>query len=383
MIVGIDASNLNEGGGLTHLREILSNFKIDKHTITKVIVWGRKNTLNQISDYFWLTKITLNESSNNLLVRLLWQKYGLSKSAKDNNCDVIFSPGGIYFCDFKPFVSMSQNMLPFESIEAKRYRFSSRRWRIILLRMIQSHTFKSSNGLVFLTNYAKKRVIKLLGKIHAISIIIPHGVNARFFKVPKQQLNISNYSLTRPFKLVYVSIVDQYKHQWNVVEAVSKLRKDGFPVSLDLYGGSYLPSKKRLQKTINKLDKKGEWVRYQGLVPYSELHNIYITADLGIFASSCENLPIILLEKMASGLPIASSNKGPMPQILGDKGEYFNPERPEEIYQAIKKLIGNPKLRKEMSHASFDEAKKYNWDHCAFETFSFLEDVFASYKKLI
>ena len=61
MIVGIDASNLNEGGGLTHLLEILANFDIDQHNIDRVIIWGRPKTLIQIGNYSWLKKVSPEE----------------------------------------------------------------------------------------------------------------------------------------------------------------------------------------------------------------------------------------------------------------------------------------------------------------------------------
>jgi glycosyltransferase involved in cell wall biosynthesis len=112
-----------------------------------------------------------------------------------------------------------------------------------------------------------------------------------------------------------------------------------------------------------------------------ELHNIYKGAQLGVFASSCENMPNILLETMASGLPIACSNRGPMPEVLGDAGVYFDPEQPIEIYRAIKNLINNPQLRLEKSQASFHRAQQYSWDVCALETFSFLEQVMTNYQQ--
>ena len=191
---------------------------------------------------------------------------------------------------------------------------------------------------------------------------------------------MTEYSLTKPFQILYVSTVDLYKHQWNVVEAVAKLRKEGYPVALNLVGAA-LFAKNRLEKSLNKFDVNNEWARYNEVVPYLEMHNAYKDANLGVFASSCENLPIILLETMASGLPIACSNKGPMPEVLGSAGEYFNPERPAEIYHSIKKLIDNIHLRSERSQASFNMAQEYNWDVCAFETFSFLEEVFNNYQK--
>ena len=126
-----------------------------------------------------------------------------------------------------------------------------------------------------------------------------------------------------PYKILYVSIIDQYKHQWHVVNAVNILRKEGYPICLDLVGPSYSPALRRLNSTIEKVDPLGQWVSYQNEIPSMNYIKRYANADLGLFASSCENMPNILLEMMASGLPIVSSDRGPMPDILLDGGLYF------------------------------------------------------------
>ena len=101
----------------------------------------------------------------------------------------------------------------------------------------------------------------------------------------------------------------------------------------------------------------------------------YKSADLGVFASSCENLPITLLENMASGLPIACSNLGPMPEVLGKAGVYFDPESGESIRDAIEQLVLSPRLRADVAQLAFARSKDFNWERCAKETFSFLERV--------
>jgi glycosyltransferase involved in cell wall biosynthesis len=102
------------------------------------------------------------------------------------------------------------------------------------------------------------------------------------------------------------------------------------------------------------------------------LHHRYAQADLGLFASSCENMPNILLETMASGLPIACSRLGPMPEVLGDAGVYFDPEQPEEIACALRELIESPQLRTDLAQASYQRAQQFSWQRCADETFGFL-----------
>ena len=380
IIIGIDASNLRGGGGLTHITELLSALNMHKHNIHKVIIWGSEESLNQFNHFPWLKKICPKGLNHSLFSRLIWQKFHLSNSAQDNNCDLIFSPGGSIFCNFRPIVTMSQNMLPFEWHELKRYGISWLTLRLLLLRWIQSRSFRSADGIIFLTDYAKKQVTKVLGEVKALSVIIPHGINPRFRMSPKKQHSINEYNSSKLYRILYVSIIDHYKHQWNVVEAVSRLKKEGYPVALNLVGPSYPSAKNRLEKSLNKFDVNNEWAKYSEMIPYLKLHNTYKDSHLGVFASSCENLPIILLENMASGLPIACSNTGPMPEVLGSSGLYFNPESPVEIYHAIKKLIDNVQLRSELSQASFYKSQNYTWDGCSFETFSFLEEVFLNHQ---
>jgi len=381
MIIGIDASNLRQGGGLTHLIELISVLEPDIHNFEKIIIWGNKDTLGGLKNAPWLIKITPNELQMSLVFRFLWQRFKLSNSAKAHGCDLLLVPGGSFSCSFKPIVTMSRNMLPFELIEARRYGFALITLRIIILRWLQSKSFRSANGVIFLTNYAKERVTKVTGELPGKKSIIPHGLNERFHIKPKEQLEISQYSNDNPYQLLYVSIIDQYKHQWHVVDAVAKLRDKGYPIVLNLVGPAHSSSLRRLSKKINKLDKKKEYIKYHGSIPYKDLHNIYRESHLGIFASSCENMPNILIETMAAGLPIACSNRGPMPEVLGNAGLYFNPEHSDEIFDALENFINNPKLRDEKANASFYSVQKYSWLICTKETFTFLECVISDYKE--
>jgi glycosyltransferase involved in cell wall biosynthesis len=172
-----------------------------------------------------------------------------------------------------------------------------------------------------------------------------------------------------------VSIIDQYKHQWHVVEAVAALRSEGIPVLLDLVGPAYAPALARLKASIRRFDDEGSWIRYHGAIPFEALHQHYADADIGLFASSCENMPNILLETMASGLPIASSNRGPMPEVLGDFGVYFDPEKPMDIARALRELILDSKSRTELANASYQRATQFSWKLCADQTFEFLASV--------
>jgi glycosyltransferase involved in cell wall biosynthesis len=83
-------------------------------------------------------------------------------------------------------------------------------------------------------------------------------------------------------------------------------------------------------------------------------------------------MPNILLEAMASGLPIASSDRGPMPEILKDGGVYFNPENIHSISGAINKLFQFKGVRVDKSNLAFKYSQEYTWERCANSTFSFI-----------
>jgi glycosyltransferase involved in cell wall biosynthesis len=247
--------------------------------------------------------------------------------------------------------------------------------RLLLLRWMQVGTFRRADGVIFLTSYAQRRVISVAGGLAAKTAVIPHGINERFFCQPRPPRPLARACETSPLQIVYVSIVDVYKHQWRVAEAVARLKTVGVPVELELVGPAYPPARRRLEATLRRLDPAGAFIRYRGFLPYNQLPEVYRQADLCVFASSCENLPNVLLESMAAGLPIACSDRGPMREVLGEAGVYFDPEDPESIAKAIRELIESPKLRAEKAQMAFERAKQYSWRRCADETFSFLATV--------
>ena len=162
-----------------------------------------------------------------------------------------------------------------------------------------------------------------------------------------------------------------YKHQWQVVEAVRILASRGYDLALNLVGGEYPPARRRLDRHLRRAGQDIN-VNLLGKIKHTDLPGIYQKADIFIFASSCENMPNILLEAMASGLPIACSDRGPMPEIAQDAVVYFDPEDPVTIANAVERLIRDPDLRLRCANRAFGMASEYSWDRCAKETADFL-----------
>lgn len=370
MVLGIDATNIRNGGGFTHLKEIITHLNKEKCGFSKVVIWSSEKTLNEMPDYEWLLKISNKWLNHSFVISFFYQSLLMSFDIKRQKCEILFVPGGTFLGNFKNIISMSQNMLPFEKNEYLRFPKWSSRLKFRLLRVTQSYTFKKSKGVIFLTNYAKNVIVDSIKIDPKKSIVIPHGIKTAFINQPKIQRSIQVYNSITPFRFLYVSIITEYKHQWNVSEAIIRLKKEGYPVTLELVGGFTPNALQKLNKVL--LKDKDNIINYRGLIPYEDLTRIYKDADGFIFASTCENMPIILIEAMTAGLPIASSEKQPMTEVLGDDAFYFNANDVESIYNCLREFLLKPLEREVKSKKAFNKAMEYTWQDCSDSTFKYL-----------
>ena len=373
--IGIDATNIRIGGGVTHLLELLSAIEPEQMQVKEVVIWGNSQTLQSLPNTTWIVKINPPSLNMGLMRRVLWQIFSLSSAVKAAQCDVLFIPGGSYVGSFHPVVTMSQNLLPFEWEMINKSGFSLRTIKFILLRWAQSFSFKRSEGVIFLTEYAKRAVLKVTGSLLGKSVVIAHGLNPRFDYQGKPQLPIEQYSQDHPYRLLYVSTVDVYKNQLELIEAVCLLRQKGYPLALTLIGPNEPPALVTLQKMQQQVDPNSQWLEYLGALPYKSLNLEYQKADLGVFASRCETFGMTVLEKMSVGLPIACSRDSSMHEILSDSGLYFDPSDPHSITEAIERYLLSPNLRDQNQQQAHALAQQYTWERCAGQTVKFLREI--------
>lgn len=372
--IGIDAAGINSGGGLAHLIELLSAARPERVGIGKVVVWAGPAAAEVMPSRPFLEVVRPVELASGLLARARWQRATLTRLAHEAECGVVFVPGGTSLSGFRPLVGMSQNMLPFQWEEARRYGPSKMMARLLLLRRTQGSLAKRADGYIFLTEFARNRIQRALGAREHCAVVA-HGISDRFRMAPRPAVRVEDCGPGRPFRILYVSILDVYKHQWNLAEAVARLGRSGLPLQLDLVGPAYPPSARLLARTLKRVDPDRRWVHYAGPVPNAQLPAQYAQTDLVAYASSCENLPIIMLEAMASGKPIACSDRGPMPEVLGPKGNYFDPENVDSIAQCLETMVRDPALRDRSAADSYARSLPYTWERCADETFAYLAEV--------
>jgi len=365
--VGVDASRNRSGGAVAHLTGILSNLDPEAFGIKKVHLWAHEALANALPNHPWLVKHIPSATKRSLFFQLAWQFYMLPREAKRLACDIVLNTDAGSICNFSPAVTISQDMLSFEKGEMKRYGVSKAWLRLFFLKYIQLSSLRHSVGAIFLTNYAAKVIQKFL-RPNIPYKVVPHGIGREFYGIKEMVLSDDSKNVS----IVYVSNAALYKHQWFVVRAISKLRKRGFSVSLTLIGGGSGKAKSLMDSAVQQHDPDGEYIKQLSFIKHSSLPKYLREADIFLFASSCENMPITLMEGMASGLPIASSNRGPMPEVLQDAGVYFDPENEQSIAVALEKLLTNAKLRAQLSSRAQVLASQYSWERCAKETWQYV-----------
>jgi len=307
----------------------------------------------------------------NIVSQLSWQYFTLPKEIKNNNCTVLFSVDAGSVCRFRPYITISRDMLSFEKREINRFFFSFSWLRLYLLKFVQLSSFKNSSATIFLTNYARNTIAKYQN-INYETIVINHGISDDF-RINK----INKLNLTREEEIVlsYVSNADLYKHNWNVIEAVSNVRKQyGLNIQLQLIG-SEEGNKKALDLidvAIEKFDFENVFVTRTSKINHTQLVSYLEHTDIFVFASTCENMPNTLIEGMSTSLPVVCSNYGPMPEVIQDATIFFDPEDVQSVSEALYEIIVNDELRLKLADKSYSLSTQFSWEKCSKATFEFI-----------
>lgn len=369
LIVGIDASRNRSGGAQVHLVGLLKEGRPDRFGIEQVHVWSYRSLLDALPTADWLIKHNPPALELGLPSQVWWQFRVLPGEARRLGCRILLTTDAGSVCRFQPAVVMSRDMLSYEEGEMDRFRFSRAWARLWLLKHIQAESMRRARAVVFLTRHASNVIQRTTGPLPRTRII-PHGVGEAF----RLAASGSRPRNPGPYRCLYVSNAALHKHQWHVVRAFALLRSRGYDATLVLAGGGKGKPRRMMDEAIRAADPRGEFVEVHPFVPHGDIPGHLAQSDIFVFASSCENMPNTLVEAMAAGLPIACSDRGPMPEVLADGGVYFDPEDPGSIAAAVEKLMRDPELRGRLALKARELSRAYSWSRCAAETWEYLAE---------
>lgn len=369
VVVGIDASRNRSGGARAHVIGILGESDPRVFGISRVHVWAFPELLAVIADRPWLVKHCPPALRGSLAAQLWWQARHLHREARAKKCQIVFTTDASTVSNFQPMIVMSQDLLSFEPGMLSQYSLTKARLRLHVLYYLQRWALRRAAGVIFLTRYAETMVTRATGPLRNV-VCVPHGVGPEFKAVTRPRTRSLRHDA--PIRCLYVSNAELYKNHPQVIEAVKLLRTAGFNLELVLVGGGAGEGLARLNAAIKAKDLGGRFITARSFVPHGILPRFLTEADLFVFASTCENLPVTLLEAMAAGLPIACSDRGPMPEVLKDGGAFFDPDRPESIAAAVRAIIVDDEYRLKLAARAQELSQHYTWHRCGEQTWEFI-----------
>lgn len=365
MKIVINAYSARQGGGQTYLVNLLSNLPATQAPLIEVFAPARL----KLPEHPNIRRVHASWPTENPLLRAAWEGLALPRYLKQTGADVLFCPGGLVVTKAPKgckVVTMFRNMIPFDHAAMKALPLGFQWIRSHMLRRLMLRSMREADLTIFISDFARG-VIERLAKIPC-PVTIRHGIS-EIFRRQSSPLPQPDAAGIEPY-LLYVSKLDVYKHHKEVVQAFSALT-DPLQQShqLILVGEADGPNAERLKSLIADLGLQGR-VRLLGEVPYEQLPAYYQNAKVILFASSCENCPNILLEALASGRPVLSSNVDPMPEFGGAEIGYFSPFDPQSIQSAMRKALENEDLQHCWAEAALRQSQRYNWASTARDTWS-------------
>lgn len=370
MIVGIDLHNIRDGGGVNYIRNLLAVADPARDGFEAVHLFASPENLTNFPDRPFVVKHPLPALSGRLFSRVRCAFGTLPRVAREAGCDILYAPGGIAFGQFRPYATISRNMMPFRKDLWSLYpEGSAERMRLRVLHRLNARTFTKADGMIFLTEGARSAIEPYMRGRPQRTAVIAHGVNRERFMPAARTREVRRDG---PIRLVYPSRFEPYKHQIEVIEAVSLLRAEFPGITIDLSGPVNAAYLAKFEAARARIDPDGAFVRYLGQVDNAALPQLYSDSDLLVFASSCENLPNILIEAMSCGIPIVSADAPPMPEVVGDAALLFDPTDPASIADAVRRALSDPQAMRDRAARGLERAAHYSWERCATQTFGFL-----------
>ncbi|MGI5831167.1 MAG: glycosyltransferase family 4 protein [Thermoguttaceae bacterium] len=373
----INALSARLGGGKTYIRNFLAHLDDANEYIVLVGPYNRSQFEEASRGKADIRFYDCGKRQANPLWRLFWERFVLSSLLRKWNVDVYYAAGGGTFVKVtKPTVSATviRNMLPFDRRERARFPlFSSARLKLSFLRRIALYAVRRCDKVIFVSDYSRCVVARLVSGISEKGRVIPHGVDEHFFHSSDREFDFSRFGVERGKFYLYVSIFNHYKAQVELVREWGMLVKEYFPYPLVLTGFLQPGYTEQVRKTISDLGLEKN-VIITGPVSYDELPAYYAGARALVFASSCECCPNILLEMMATGKPIFCSDFPPMPEIGGEAPIYFNPYIEGDLAGKIIEAERCFERTEERGKLNSNRAGMFDWNRTVDETIRFLTE---------
>lgn len=191
---------------------------------------------------------------------------------------------------------------------------------------LERFTIPRSDGVVCITNYTREAVVPLARK----TWVVPNAVDASFFEIKR---------LPSPsIQILCVATVEGRKNQNALIHAMDTLHPQGRFELLFLGGAK---RENAYVREFFELLETRPWCRYLGFADRNALKQYLASASGLVLPSLEDNCPMVILEAMAAGVPVASARVGGVPDLVrpGETGLLFDPLNKEAMTAAMKQML--------------------------------------------
>lgn len=369
-------------------------FRKKKHGMDMVALELIRNlqTIDMQNEYILFIKPdeddgVITESGNFKVVRLnggfypLWEQIALPRAAKAAGCQILHCTSNTapIFTSI-PLVVTLHDIIYMESSYLKiltgtgswYQKFGNLYRKIFVPKIV-----KMSRKIITVSHFEKTRIAQFFGMANNSRLeAVYNGVSEHFKPVTDQEelerVKVKYHLPDRYF--FFLGNTDPKKNTKGTLKAFSDfLKQSGSDMKLVMLDYD----RQELDKLLTEIGDKGliDQIVLTGYVVNTDLPAIYCQCDIFLYPSLRESFGIPMLESMACGAPVITSNTSSMPEVAGDAAAIINPFKPEEITAAMIRILTDKELRETMIVKGLIQAAKFSWKAMA-------ENVLAIYREL-
>ena len=313
--------------------------------------------------------------ANSKLKRILYEQFFLPKLLKNYRIDVFHGPNNVLPLQVRcKTVVTIQYMFSF--LMPKDCTPFYRRWYLNSLMKLSA---RRASKVISVSHDNKYQIIRYLRVPESKTVTIYHGIDESFTRVRDSnsiERTKGKYGIDNDYILCVANNVLN-KNLEGLIKAFNYL-KQRYNIRHYLVIAGNIGFSRGRRIWLEKMRNKHPDIIHAGYVAHKELPNLYSGASVFVLPSYCESFGIPLLEAMACGVPIVTSNTFAMPEVVGKAGLLVNPYDFKEIGESIYTLLTNRMLREEIIKRGFERVKKFRWETGAKETLKVFREVYDS-----
>ena len=369
-------------------------FRKKKHGMDMVALELIKNLqiLDKKNEYFIFVKPdedrnVLTETDNFKIIELsggpypTWEQIALPRAAKKYQCDILHCTSNTAPLFSKiPLITILHDIIYMESSYSKILSSSAssyQKFGNIYRKLVVPRVVKQSKKVVTVSHFEKNRIADFFGMKNQETITaIYNGVSEHFKPITNaEELKRVKLKYNLPDNyLFFLGNTDPKKNTRGVLKAFSDFLKqtelDYKLVMLDYDGDE-------LNKLLNDIGDKAlkDKIVLTGYVVNTDLPAIYSQCKIFLYPSLRESFGIPMLEAMACGVPVITSNTSSMPEVSGDAAHIIDPTKPEEITSGIIKILDDKTYQEMLCKKGLERQKQFSWSNMAKEYLNLYETI--------